>query len=156
MQRVSWGNDLKFYFDYNGTEIYGTPNLDSLPFRTKSFIETGLLQVAAQGFHREITQAFKSEVLAVARSGILFLIVQNNDIVGFASLKYFLPLLAVYVHGVVKCPSAPSKVLEEVIRRYVEDQQCQVLVATTQNDRVVEIFTSLCQEVVAGDRDPRN
>lgn len=55
-------------------------------------------------------------------------------------------------YGAVKSPEAPSAIVEEITRRYLEEKGARVVVTRTQNDRVVEIVANLCHEVVALDR----
>lgn len=57
--------------------------------------------------------------------------------------------------GAVKSPETPLAIVEEITRRYLEEKGARVVVARTQNDRVVEILANLCREVVALDRSAR-
>lgn len=143
---------LEYYFSYQGAEVYRTSDFESLPDETKGVLSTQLTKAAAIGFRRPLTPEYAETVLEHMRGGDLYIVVQQGVALGFANRRFYPELEAVYLVGAVKSPEAPSAIMEEITRRYLEEKGAKVVVTRTQNDRVVEIVANLCREVVALDR----
>jgi hypothetical protein len=76
---------------------------------------------------------------------------------GFGVMKDFPGLNCTYISGIAKRKEAPSGIIEEIVKTHVA-QGFETVVVRTQNDRVVEIMTKICDVVYpihskSGDRE---
>lgn len=144
---------LSVYMDYPGAQIYRTNNFDQLPEHSRSRLEDELTDAAVAGFARSKSPEFKADVAAHLRGGDLLVIDVQGGAVGFALMQLFAKQETAYIAGVVKSTQAPSGIIESVVSRYVQESGLPKVAVRTQNDRVAEIMTAVCGQVVAMDRD---
>lgn len=77
---------------------------------------------------------------------------QNGEPVAFVAAQLFPELNAIYLAGMVKKPIAPSGLVETIVKDFVQTSNPSILITRTQNDRVMEIMTHLCDCTVPLDR----
>lgn len=112
-----------------------------------------LLRVACAGFMRDPTPEFAKDVAEHIRDGHLYIVKENGVIRGFAVMKDFPDINATYISGIVKEPGKLSGIIEEIVKKHV--QNFGIVVVRTQNDRVVEIMSDICERVVPTDEIPK-
>ncbi len=139
---------LDFYFEYKGANIIRTNNFESLPSATQQTLLPQLVEAAAAGFCRPVTKEFAEDVFQHIKSGDLFIIMSSTQALGLAIRSYHPEVKAVFLAGATKSPYAPTGIVEELSRRYINEKGAQIVATRTQNDRVVEVMVSLCNEVV--------
>ncbi len=127
-------------------------NFDSLPIDIKKQLEPGLGDVAAQAFNRPLDSNFSADVNHHIRSGPLRMAFQNGEPVAFVAAQVFPELNAIYLAGMVKKPTAPSGLVETIVKDFVQTSNPSILITRTQNDRVMEIMNHLCDCTVPLDR----
>lgn len=143
---------LKEVFKYNNSQVYETGDFDSLPEATKLTLEPQLAEAASVGFKRPLTEAFREDVGNHIRGGSLFIIMTAGKAEGFGLFQSFPEFKAVYIAGVVKKPTSPSKIMEDILLGYLISHSVETGVVRTQNDRVVEIMANHFQTIVALDQ----
>ncbi|MBI2032191.1 MAG: hypothetical protein HYT09_00945 [Candidatus Levybacteria bacterium] len=145
-------SELEHRFKYEDADVSYTPDFDSLPDDLKQRLEPELADVAARGFRRMPTPEFRQDVANHIRGGDLYITQQNGEASGFAMLKKFPSEGVIYIAGVVKKPTAPSGIVEAVVKHHLDETELGIVTVRTQNDRVLEILTKTCDSVVALDR----
>ncbi len=95
---------------------------------------------------------FSIDVNNHIRCGPLRVAYLNDQPVAFIAFQSFPKLNALYLAGMVKKQSAPSGLVELIVRDFVKTTNPSILVTRTQNDRVMEIMTHLCDITVPIDR----
>lgn len=144
--------ELEHRFDYQGAEVSFTTDFDSLPEDKRVILEPQLIEVASSGFGRALTPEFSGDVKNHIRGGDLYVVQQEGEATGFAMLENFPIEGVIYIAGVVKTPSAPARVIEEIIKYHIAQTDFPTLTVRSQNDRVFEILANTCNAVVALDR----
>ena len=115
-------------------------------------MEEGLLQVASSGFNRPLTNDFRDDVATHLRGGILQVALENQKPIAFAMSQYHDSIDTAYIAGVVKVPTAPRGIIQEMVGKFIEEYNPKILVTRTQNDRVMDIMCNFCSTVVPLDR----
>lgn len=119
-------------------------------------LESELFRVACEGFHQEPTDEFRIDVANHIRGGQLYVVNHNGRVEGFAMIQRFPKLHTVYLAGLVKTKRAPKEIIGKIVKEFIDREKPDKVVTRTQNDRVVEIMTEVCQTVVPLDRPPTN
>ena len=143
---------LKHFMDYKDSVVYLADSFTGLPSRSQELLEPQLAKVASLGFQRPLNQEFTADVAEHIRDGNLLIISTNDHVTGFASNRAMPELDAVYISGIVKSSEAPSGIVERVLQNYMKYRGPRRIITRTQNDRVVDIVVSLCNETVPVDR----
>lgn len=95
---------------------------------------------------------FSTDVNNHIRCGPLRVAFLNDQPVAFIAFQSFPEFNTLYLAGMVKKQSAPSGLVEVMVKDFVQTTDPSVLVTRTQNDRVMEIMTHLCDITVPIDR----
>lgn len=148
-------NELEHLLNYGEAQVGYTPNFDLLSQEEKEVLEPQLISAACVGFRRPETPEFAQDVSDHIRGGDLYIVKQEGVATGFAMMEQFPAEGVIYIAGVVKKPSAPSRIIEKIVEVHMEKTKFNTLTVRTQNDRVLEILANICKTVVALDRDAR-
>jgi hypothetical protein len=140
-------------FNYHGSSIIeASSDFASLPELTKKQLELPLARVAASAFRRPLSKAFREDVASHIRGGDLLISLGNDGFPeGFSIFQSFPELDAAYLAGVVKKPTAPSRVMEKIVNYYMRTRDISAITVRTQNDRVAQIISNACGVVFALD-----
>jgi hypothetical protein len=144
--------NLEHEFYYEEAEVLFTPDFELLPDQDKSLIEPQLIEAACAGFRRQKTPEFAKDVSSHIRGGDLYVIREEDESTGFAMLESFPTQGVIYIAGVVKKPSAPSKIVERIVEHHLAKTKLETLTVRTQNDRVLELLANTSRSVTALDR----
>ena len=147
---------LQHYFEYKGADIYRTEDFDQLPEGTQEYLFPHLEVVGSEGFSRPLTDRVREGIRGHVTNGDLFIVMNQLQVTAFARRKLHPEVSSVYLAGAVKLPSAPSGVVEEITRRYVEENNPTTVITRSQNDRVIDVMLGLCKEVIPVHRAPSN
>lgn len=148
--------ELEYKFEYQGARVYHTPDFGAVNEAVRAALEPQLFEAAATGFNRPLTPEFEADVAAHLRGGNLYTIEEESGDTGFAVLEDFPQLGALYVAGIVKKPTAPSRIVEEIVRYHLAKTGFSVAAVRTQNDRVLEIMANISSQLVAVDQNAQD
>jgi hypothetical protein len=110
-----------------------TPDFELLPDQDKSLIEPQLIEAACAGFRRQKTPEFAKDVSSHIRGGDLYVIREEDESTGFAMLESFPTQGVIYIAGVVKKPSAPSKIVERIVEHHLAKTKLETLTVRTRS-----------------------
>jgi hypothetical protein len=144
--------ELQNVFNFQEANVCLTQDFDSLSEEAKQVLEPQLIESAALGFKRPLTEEFAQDVKNHIRGGDLFIVEQEGAVSGFAMLERFPDKGVIYIAGIVKKPTAPSRIIEKVVEYYLKETGFETVTVRTQNDRVLEILVNTCSSVVSIDR----
>ncbi len=120
--------------------------LDLIAPNLRQLLEAQLIESACLAFRRQATPEFKIDVANHLRDGKLYIAVNQGAVVGFTVMKDFPAIDGTYISGIVKSPGGPTGIIENVVNDHV--RKFKIVAVRTQNDRVVEIMSDICSEVV--------
>lgn len=95
---------------------------------------------------------FNKDVNNHIRCGPLRVAFLNDQPIAFIAFQSFPELKAVYLAGMVKKRSAPSGLVETIVKDFIQTIHPSVVATRTQNDRVMEIMIHLCDITIPFDR----
>jgi hypothetical protein len=135
-------------YEYRGVKVCQVRALDLMFPEKRKKLEQELFESACAGFNRDQTDKFRRDVARHLREGTLYAAIQDGAAVGFAVMTDTPEVHGTYIAGIAKKPNAPSGIVESMVEYHLSRNGYEVVTVRTQNDRVVEIMTDVCDEVV--------